>query len=159
MQIKEGTIIKPLPSEEDISEEERAWRVNLPTAYKEFIKRYGGGIPIERAFLCKEDNHEYAIDRFLCICPDYETNKLGMYDIGVTWTQIEDRLSDNPDLIGVDMLPIAVLFAGDFLCLDFKNTKVKPSVCVWSHEESDEDSPVTYYVADSFEEFCKLLTE
>ena len=159
MHIKEETIILPLPTDEYINKKEKAWRIKLPMAFRAFIKQYGGGIPIEDAFLCEENNHEYAIDRFLCICHEYRTNELGMYDIGVTWTQIEDRLSDDPDLIGVDMLPIAVLFAGDFVCLDFKHTKDKPSVCVWDHEESDIDNPVTYYVADSFEEFCKLLTE
>ena len=158
MHIKEGTIVKPFPTDEYITKKEDDWEVKLPNAYKAFVKRYGGGKPIKRVFLCKENNHEYAIDRFLCICPDYRTNTLGMYNVGVVLTQIEDRLSDNPDLIGAELLPIAVLFAGDFVCLDFKS-KENPSVCVWSHEESDIDSPVTYHVADSFEEFCKLLTE
>jgi len=157
MFIKEETVIYPLPSEEDVLDEERAWRVNLPRAYRDFVKQYGGGIPEERVFLCKENNREYAIDRFLCICPDYETIELGEYDIGVTWTQLEDRLSNNSDLIGVDLLPIAVLFAGDFICLDYRNSKSNPNICVWSHEESDIDSPVTYNVAASFEGFCSLL--
>lgn len=114
-------------------------------------------MPKECRFICKD--HEYAIERFLCILSEYKIHRLGMYDIGVVITQIEDRLSDNPDLIGVEILPIAALFAGDFICLDFRNEKDKPDVCVWSHEESEEDKPVTYKVADSFEEFCDSLVE
>ena len=34
-----------------------------------------------------------------------------------------ERLTSNEDLIGCELLPIAELFAGDYLCLDFtKNT-------------------------------------
>ena len=86
-------------------------------------------MPEESSFVCND--HEYAID----------------------------RLSDNPDLIGAKLLPIATLFAGDFVCLDFKKSKENPCICVWSHEESEEDVPVTYFVSNSFEEFVRILTK
>lgn len=57
-----------------------------------------------------------------------------MYDIDVTLTQIEDRLTDIEDLIGIDILPVAFLFAGDFVCLDYRDNRENPSVCVWNHE-------------------------
>lgn len=59
----------------------------------------------------------------------------------------------------IELLPIAALFAGDFLCLDFRDGKEIPSVCVWSHEESDIDEPVAYEVANNFEEFCEMLID
>lgn len=149
------SIIKPLPTEEYILKKEKAWKVQLPKAFRNFIKEYGGAIPEKSSFICNK--HSYYIERFLCILSEYRINELGIYDIGVVLTQIEDRLSDNPDLVGVEILPIAVLFAGDFLCLDFRNPKNYGSICVWSHEESDIDYPVTYFVCNSFEEFKNML--
>lgn len=157
MKIQKETIIYPLPTEEYLLKKERVWRVKLPDTYRMFIKEYSGGVPKECRFVYK--NHEYVIERFLCVLSEYRDHRLGMYDIGVVITQIEDRLSDNPDLIGVEMVPIATLFAGDFVCLDFRNKKDHPSVCVWSHEESEVDSPVTYKVSDDFEGFCEMLIE
>lgn len=73
------------------------------------------------------NNHEYAIGRFLCILQNIKEGDYGWYDIGVVETQIGERLTANEDLIGIEVLPIVELF------------------------------PVTYWVADSFEEFlCKL---
>jgi len=157
MNVKSETIINPLPTDEYILKKEKGWRVKLLVAYKNFIKNYNGGMPEETSFICNK--HEYVIDRFLCILSDYRTHKLGAYDVGVVLTQIRDRLSDNPDLIGVELLPISILFAGDFLCLDFRKSKENPCICVWSHEESEEDMPITYFVSNSFEEFIQMLTK
>ena len=55
-------------------------------------------------------------------------------------------------------LPIAVLFAGDFVCLDFRETE-DPTVVVWYHEESGEFSPVTKTVAQNISEFFGMLKE
>jgi hypothetical protein len=157
MKFKDNSVILPLPSVEFIRKEEKMWRILLPESYVKFIQNANGGRPVERNFVCKKK--KYTIDRFLCILDDSEEHELGMYDIDVVLTQIEDRLSGNPDLVGVELLPIAVLFAGDFVCLDFKSSKDNPSVCVWSHEESEENMPVTYLIADNFEKFCEMLTE
>ncbi|EKY5046501.1 SMI1/KNR4 family protein, partial [Listeria monocytogenes] len=100
---------------------------------------------------------EYAIDRFLCFLKTPRDNELGMYDIDVTLTQLEDRLTDNEDLIGVDILPIAVLFAGDFVCLDFRKDRNNPNVVVWNHEESAELEPVTYFVTNTFSDFVSMV--
>lgn len=155
MQFRNESIIKPLPTEEYILKKEKAWRVKLPKVYRSFIKEYGGAIPKKASFIC--NNHSYNIERFLCILSEYRTHELGMYDIGVVVTQIEDRLSDNPDLVGVEILPIAALFSGDFLCIDFRNLNNPGSICVWSHEESEVDFPVTHFVCNSFEEFKNML--
>ena len=76
---------------------------------------------------------------------------------GLQKSQIGERLTDNEDLIGVEVLPIAELFAGDYVCLDYRKSKEKPSICVWSHEESEDFAPVTYKVADTFSEFVEML--
>ncbi|WP_243459708.1 SMI1/KNR4 family protein [Metabacillus bambusae] len=62
-------------------------------------------------------------------------------------------MTDIEDLIGADILPIAVLFAGDFVCLDFRDDREKPKVVIWNHEESAELKPITYFVANTFSEF------
>ncbi|MBC6310566.1 SMI1/KNR4 family protein [Listeria sp. FSL L7-1582] len=155
MNVEKGSIILPLPTEEIVSNEESMWRVRLPAKYKSFLIENNGGVPAEKSFMA--NNHSYAIDRFLCVLEDTENNDLGEYDIDVTLTRIEERLTDNEDLVGVDLLPIAILFAGDYLCLDYRESKDTPKLCVWNHEESGELDPVVYFVANSFEEFVDSL--
>lgn len=155
MNVEKGSIILPLPTEEIISNEENMWRVKLPAKYKSFLIENNGGVPVEKSFTA--NNHSYAIDRFLCVLEDAENNDLGEYDIDVTLTRIEERLTDNEDLVGVDLLPIAILFAGDYLCLDYRESKNIPKLCVWNHEESGELDPVVYFVANNFEEFINSL--
>lgn len=103
------------------------------------------------------NNSEYLIERFLCILEESEEHEFGSSDIDVVLTQIEDRLADNEDLIGVEVLPIAQLFSGDYLCLIFKESLESPSVVIWSHEESVELELVLYEVCDSFEKFIEMI--
>lgn len=154
MNIESNSIIS-----EDISERirkvEEYSKINFPDSYIDFIKKYNVGVPLTNEFLCNK--HFYAIDRFLGFVNEYKTSPLGNYDIAVVLSQIDTRLTDNPDLIGDELIPIASLFAGDYVCLDFKDNKENPSICIWSHEESGEFEPVTYKVADTFSEFLEML--
>ena len=155
MEIKKDSIIYPLPSDNLLAEKEAFWRVKLPPDYKQMIKRNNGASPEAKAFKVK--SHSYVLIRFLCILEAPENNEAGTFDIDVTWTQLEDRLTDDGDLLGVALLPIAVLFAGDFLCLDFRESRSNPKVCVWDHENSAELEPVSHHVADTFAEFMGML--
>ncbi|MDM5186249.1 SMI1/KNR4 family protein [Bacillus sp. DX4.1] len=155
MEIKKESVIYPLPSDSLISQKEEFWRVELPIDYKNFIKVKNGGSPEKKSFVC--NNHSYAVIRFLCILEAPENIEIGMFDIDVTCTQLDERLTDDGDLLGVALLPIAVLFAGDFLCLDFRESRNNPKVCVWDHENSAELEPVSYHVADTFNEFWGML--
>ncbi len=155
MTILNSTIIQPTPTEELITEKEKNWRLILPTDYKNFIMNYNGGIPYEKSFEC--NNNNYAITRFLCILKNAHATQNGWYDISVVESQIGERLTDNEDLIGVEVLPIAELFAGDYVCLDYRKNKYEPSICVWNHEESTDFAPVTYKAADTFSEFVKMI--
>ena len=155
MEIEMNSIIEPKPNLDTLSKEESIWHVELPSTYREFIMEYNGAIPVNRSFVCR--NHEYAIDRFLCILNETEKSKYSSYDIDVVLTQIEERLTDNEDLIGCELLPIAQLFTGDYLCLNFKENAVEPTVYVWNHEESGELEPVIYKVSNSFMEFISNL--
>lgn len=158
MKFKEDTRIFPLPNDKIIAEFEKYCRIKLPSSYKEFIKKNGGIKPFNYAGrFVAENKHEYVIDRFLTIVREPEEKVLGNYDIGYVLTMIEDRLLDDDDLYGYNVIPIAVLFAGDFLCLDFRESEEKPKTIVWSHEESDELEPVFYHVANSFAEFMEIM--
>lgn len=155
MTIQITDIAKPLPNTELLEERERQWRLILPNDYKEFIKKYNGGIPVCNNFKC--DNQCYVITRFLCIIKNIYNNQNGQYDISVVESQIGERLTDNEDLIGIEVLPIAELFTGDYVCLDYRQNKIVPCVCIWKHEESEEFKPVTHKTADTFSEFMKML--
>lgn len=157
MEIDETSVILPLPTKEVIEKEEGYWRVSLPNEYKEFISINNGAVPITNVVTI--NSHEYVIERFLCILEDSEKNDLGMYDIAVVLSQIEERLTDNEDLVGVELLPIASLFGGDFLCLDFKHSEDNPSVGVWKHDESYELEPVFFKGFSDFKKFLRSLTE
>ncbi|WP_144555524.1 SMI1/KNR4 family protein [Bacillus sp. X1(2014)] len=150
-------MVQPLPSEELIKKHEKFWRLKLPESFLEFIKAYNGSEVEEATF--EYNNRSYAIERFLCMLDDIENNPKGIYDIDVVFSQIGERLTGNEDLLGAEVLPIASIFAGDFVCLDFRNNNITPSVCVWSHEESGKFEPVLYRIADNFTQFLKLLEE
>ncbi|MBD5471838.1 MAG: SMI1/KNR4 family protein [Lachnospiraceae bacterium] len=155
MQIEMKSKILPELNEQLIQREEKMWRIKLPSDYYQFLLRTNGGVPQKREF--NFNNHKYMIVSFLCILENAEHSEFGFYDIDVVLSQIEERLTDNEDLVGCELLPIAELFAGDYICLDFKENKDNPSVCVWDHEESGELEPVTYKVADTFSEFVAML--
>lgn len=155
MIVKKDSIINPMPEDDLFVYKEKKWRQTLPKSYKEFLMNNNGGIPQKNTFEC--NTRVYLVERFLCILKSPRDSELGMYDISVIVTQIEERLTDNEDLLGVEILPIAALFAGNFVCLNFRENRIEPSVCMWSHEESGEFEPTLYKIADDFSAFLKLL--
>lgn len=155
MTIQKNTIIQPTPSNDLLLKKEKKWRIILPEDYREFIISNNGGVPNQKSF--ETDKRIYVITRFLCILSDVSDTSGGWYDISVVESQIGERLTDNENLVGVEVLPIAELFSGDYVCLDYRKNKSKPCICVWNHEKSCEFNPVTYKVANTFTEFVKTL--
>lgn len=90
MEIKDGFIVYPLPDDTLLPEKESKWRIELPDAYKQFIKKYNGASPIKDSFMC--NNHSYAIDSFLCILKVTGERDDKFYDIGVVRIQLEERI-------------------------------------------------------------------
>ncbi len=156
MKIKKETIIEPLPSIEFIAKKESSWRVKLPVSYKEFIMKYNGGVPEEQFFI--HNSKRYELVRFLGIIKDIRANDLGWYDIGVVTSPMCERFTDNEDLIGMELVPIAEVYYKDYLCLDFRKDSAEPTICIWSNDESGDFSPVTEKVVDTFLEFVDMLT-
>lgn len=157
MNIQDNTIILPLPTENLIKKREELWNIRLPADYKEFIKKCNGGIPKNATFFVQGRN--YFIQRFLGILDNASESPLGWYDIDVVESQIGERLTDNLDLIGIEMLPIAEISGGDYLCIDYRKNAMMPTICLWFHELSGEFAPCTETVADNFESFVDSLQE
>ena len=142
------------PDSERMADVERKWRVKLPDEFRSLLMEYNGGIPEKREF--QSGNRTRMIERFLCIKEKGTYEDYVWYDINVVITQVEERLASDPHQKGDELIPIAALFAGDLLCLDYRASAI-PSVCVWLHEESGEWEPVTEKVADTFSEFMAML--
>jgi len=152
---KDQSIIYPLPTDALLQEREVAWRVKLPDDYKEFIKKENGVIPSKRYF--DFENNEKVIDRFLAILAISGKKTEEDYDIGVVSTQLEGRIVFDEDNVGMQLIPIAALFGGDFVCLNYVKETENPSICIWYHEESYELEPAIELVANNFTEFLEML--
>jgi len=154
---KDQSIIYPLPTDALLQEREVAWRVKLPDDYKEFIKKENGVIPSKRYF--DFENNEKVIDRFLAILAISGKKTEEDYDIGVVSTQLEGRIVFDEDNVGMQLIPIAALFGGDFVCLNYVKETENPSICIWYHEESYELEPAIEFLANNFTEFLAMLQD
>ena len=154
---KEQAMIYPLPTDALLQEREVAWRVKLPDDYKEFIMRKNGFRPSKNLFFLT--NRSFLIERFLCILENTKDNPLGMYDIDVVMSQLDERLFIHEDILGFELIPIVALYGGDFLCLNYLEDAENPSICIWYHEESYELEPAIELVAINFTEFLVMLQD
>ena len=151
------SIIYPLPTDALLQEREVAWRVKLPDDYKELIMRKNGFRLSKNLYSLT--NRSFLIERFLCILENTKDNPLGMYDIDVVMSQLDERLFVHEDILGFELIPIAALFGGDFVCLNYVEDSEKPSICIWYHEESYELEPAIEFLANNFTEFLAMLYE
>ena len=154
---QDQSIIYPLPTDALLQEREVAWKVQLPEDYKKFIKNENGLIPSKRYF--HFGNNEKVIDRFLAILAISGEKAEEDYDIGVVSTQLEGRIVFDEDYVGMQLIPIAALFGGDFVCLNYVKDSENPSICIWYHEESYELEPAIELVANNFAEFLDMLQD
>ena len=154
---QDQSIIYPLPTDALLQEREVAWRVKLPDDYKEFIKRKNGFLPSKNLFSLT--NRSFLIERFLSILENTKDNPLGMYDIDVVMSQLDERLFVHEDILGFELIPIVALYGGDFLCLNYLEDTENPSICIWYHEESYELEPAIELVAINFTEFLVMLQD
>ena len=152
---KEQAIIFPMPTDALLHEREVAWRVKLPDDYKEFIKKENRLIPSKRYF--HFGNNEKVIEHFLAILAISGEKAEEAYDIGVVSTQLEGRIVFDEDYVGMQLIPIAALFGGDFVCLNYIENPENPSICIWYHEESYELEPAIEFLANNFTEFLAML--
>ena len=128
MSQQDQSIIYSLPTDALLQEREVAWKVQLPEDYKKFIMRKNGFRPSKNSFSLK--NRSFLIERFLCVLENTKDNLLGVYDIDVVMSQLDERLFVHEDILGFELVPIAALFGGDFLCLNYIEDPENPSICI-----------------------------
>ncbi len=143
----------PSPSEDEVLSMEGYFGFGFPDSYLEFLSSNNGGIP--QNWIFHSSGTERLIERFLCIAHSTAPSSSRLYDIAVVHSQISERLNDQPDEPGCALIPIAAVFGGDFLCLDYRCGS-DPEVVLWKHEESEEFAPATEAVANSFSDFIAL---
>jgi hypothetical protein len=157
MKVKSSSILER-PTDATINSFENFCKVTLPSPFVEFIKQYNGAEP--EKLIVRADNQERMIEKFLCLLQTPRMDSIqGPYDIRVVIAQIEDRLTDDENLVGTNVIPFAAVFGGDFLCLDYRDAPQSPSIVLWDHDESDELQPVTYPVSTNIEDFLKLIIQ
>ena len=154
---QDQSVIYPMPTDALLQEREVAWKVQLPEDYKKFIMRKNGFRPSKNLFSLK--NRSFLIERFLCVLENSKDNPLGVYDIDVVMSQLDERLFVHEDILGFELVPITALFGGDFLCLNYIEDPENPRICIWYHEESYELEPATEFVANNFTEFLDMLQD
>lgn len=157
MKIQDESIIYPLPDSKLITRVEENFEIKFPTDFIEFISESNGAIPTTRFFECK--SNKYVIERFLCILDNPGENDRGMYDIRVVFSQLDERIISDGDLTGAELVPFAALFAGNFVCLDYSESKTDPKICIWYNEESGDFEPVTEEIAHNINSFLDMLEE
>lgn len=146
MKMEEGSSASEF-SQARLEKVEAALGIIFPDGYLSVLRASNGGVPAKKYL--RFEGGELVVERFLSLVDNYRDSVHGKYDIDVVWSQIEDRL-------GEGLVPIAALFAGDFLCLDFRSGG-QPAVTLWDHELSREDAPSTKVVAANFSSFLELL--
>lgn len=132
-----------------VAETESMLGHRFPPDFVALMKLHNGGIPKHKFFRMK--NNVKVLDQFLAFVPDYQTNPYGDLDIGVVWSNIEDRLTDN-------LVPFAMVFPGDYLCFDFQDGE-PPKVVLWIHDRSTEANPATVEVAANLTAFLSMLID
>ncbi|MDP1509333.1 SMI1/KNR4 family protein [Paenibacillus sp. SEL3] len=157
MKTQNESIIFPLPDSNLIMRVEENFEIKFPNDFINFISKNNGAIPITRFFEYK--SNRYVVDRFLCLLDNPGEHDKGMYDIKVVFSQLDERILSDGDITGAELVPFAALFAGDFVCLDFSESKTDPVICIWYNEESDEYDPVTEKIADNVNSFLDMLEE
>lgn len=156
MRAVENSVINPLPSEKLINKEEQYWKVKIPDDFRNFISKNNGCVPVENTFVFEKD--KYVVERFLCILENTENHEMGMYDIDVHLTRLDSRLISDEDLVGAELVPIAALYGGDFVCLDYYEDRENPQIAIWYNDESEDFDPSTNIIAKSFNEFINMLS-
>ena len=153
MKFKDDTVL-PAPTTATLDWFESAHKFVFPEAFKKVLNHYNGGTPENPFFM--QGFRERMIECFLPILEDPgDDSKNGAYDISVVLTQLDERIVSDLDYTGYEIVPIAALFGGDFVCMDFRENPKAPTIVVWDHEMSDDLSPVVELVSNSMDEFLK----
>lgn len=129
--------------------------MELPVAYKRFLLSGHGGYPVQNEF--SHGGSLRMVEFFLPILDDPDEEEEGWRDTSVVLTELDGRILDDEDMVGMNIIPFAALAGGDFVCFDFRKNPAGPDISVWDHERSEELAPHLEKVAPSFEAFLAML--
>jgi len=145
----------PAPPPGHLETLEDYYGVQLPEDFKRLVQNHNGAIPRARRF--DAAGAERLIERFLPILADAEDHPLGWLELEVVASQLDARLTDDPAGETITLIPIAALFAGDFLVLDYRAPSTEPTIGLRNHEQSEDFAPAVTPVARTFSEFLSML--
>jgi hypothetical protein len=144
------------PSADRVRSLEADFSIRFPAAYKDFLGRHNGARVLDGSLESPDGN--LVIERFLPVLDDFRTHPEGWADVSVVATQLDARLSVDPDSTGLAVVPIAALFGGDMLVLDYRDVPHDPPVSRWDHEASDDFRPAVRPVVLDFATLVRRVT-
>ena len=150
-----GSVLPP-PSDALLTQVQAYYEVKFPADYLRLLSQSNGCEPTRKFFAL--DGNERVVERFLPMLEDAKSDERnGWADLEVVASQLDTRLATDPDGENIDLIPIAALFAGDFVVLDYRANRAVPTVGVWNHEASTDFAPVVKTVAPTVTEFLGML--
>lgn len=153
----DGSTLPP-PSNDHIEKIQSYYEIVFPKDYRLLLTLANGCTPTQKVFSI--GGNEKIVERFLPVLDDAKADQInGWADIEVVASQLDSRLATDPNGKNIDLIPIASLFAGDFIVLDYRLSRNNPSIGLWDHEASDEFSPSVRTIATSVTEFIEMLRE
>ncbi|MDZ5723133.1 SMI1/KNR4 family protein, partial [Bacillus sp. SXabc123] len=129
----------------------------LPSDYKDFLKKYGGCYLESKK---KTDEIEYdvcykPIEKDPWIGKDDDTQLLeDFYGLANDHSSIQKAIDTYSDRFPRNIIPIASSAGGNEICMDIDNEKI----LFWDHELSHPDKDF-FLIANSFEEFILSLVD
>jgi hypothetical protein len=154
MEIDPASIV-PAPPPGHLETLEEYYEVQLPEDFKRFVLNHNGAVPRARRF--EAAGVERLIERFLPVLSDVEDHPLGWLELEVVASQLDSRLTDDRNGENITLIPIAALFAGDFLVLDYRASALEPTIGLWDHEQSEDFAPDVTTVAKTFSGLLAML--
>lgn len=155
IEIVPGSAIPP-PTNDRLEKLQSDFGQRFPAAYVSFLQRLNGAKLRPNEVVGA--GRPFVIERFLPVLDDFQSDKdNGWADMSVVVAQLDARIFTDPDTARLDLVPIAALFAGDFLVLDYRTNPQNPSVGVWDHEASEDFEPVVSPVAADFAGLEELI--
>lgn len=150
---------------EDIQEFENRWNLKLPAAYISIVRFSEAAVPQPQSIVIP-GIYQTCVG---CMIPICEHRRIGEPNVSIVSSSVSDRLP-------VRVLPFANEVGGDLFCFDFR-VMLEPRICYWymegawrlyqvehSPEEKEladslADGRSLFWLADTFEDFLKLLFE
>ena len=154
LQYDEGSLLDEAPDDYSLFQFREQMRIDVAdfeydVSYLNHIRRFHGGTTRLRWFR-SDSGHEYAIEYFLNWISNAEArDDVGWNHVSVVSGLILERRAD-------EHVPFASVFGGNYLCFDYSK-KPRPSIVVWLNEFSQGESPVTEFVANTFDDLLRVL--